>query len=71
MIRAADNQIVDPSELADKVESGTVLEMSIVLRKMTVYREECPRCHYMNPNIITGGSWVEWQVLLISAHIGD
>jgi hypothetical protein len=71
VIRAADNQIIDPSELANKVESGTVLEMSIVLRKLTVYQEVCPRCHYINSDITTGGGWVEWQVLLISAHIDD
>jgi hypothetical protein len=66
---AADRQIIDPSELAHKVESGMVLEMSIVLWRTTAFQGTCPRCGHMNARTAAYRGWVEWQVLP-DIHLG-
>jgi hypothetical protein len=71
MIRAEDCQIISPGEFASSVESGMVLEMSIVLRKRATFEdneEMCPRCDYVNLNVTSNSGWIEWQVLKISAN---
>jgi hypothetical protein len=40
VIRADDNQIIDPSELASTVEPGMVLEISIFLRRSTAFWDD-------------------------------
>ena len=63
IIRADDSQVVGPSELAGVVESGTVLEMSIVLRQSAAHQKQCPRCGYGNLTVAMDNVWIEWQVL--------
>lgn len=62
VIRSQDNQTVSRSKLANMVDSGMILEMSIVKREVTVLRkdkEECPRCGRINSGI-ANYDWVEW-----------
>lgn len=65
MVRAEDNQIIGPSELADTVESGIKLEMGILMRQGTAFRDtkdKCPRCGHMNQNATIDHDWIEWRV---------
>jgi len=71
MIRAENCQIISPSEFASSVESGMVLEMSIVLRKRATLEdneEMCPRCNHVNLNVTSNSGWIEWQVLKVSTN---
>jgi hypothetical protein len=63
MIRAKDNQTVDPSEFAKAVEPEMTLEMSIVLRQKTrlqVNMGKCPQCRHVNPTANATHGWIEW-----------
>jgi len=62
VMRAADSQPIDPSEFVGQVESGMVLEMSIVLRQRTAYQKKCPRCGYINMDVAVKNGWIEWPV---------
>jgi len=67
VIRAEDNQIVDPGELASTAEPGLKLEMSIVLRQGTTFqdaKEKCPRCLHMNLDATVDHGWIQWKVPL-------
>lgn len=54
------------------MQSGTSLEMSILLRQKEAHQDDrrrpdigkCPRCHYMNSNYADANGWVEWKVVL-------
>lgn len=63
MIHSEDSRTIGHSEFASSVESGMVIEMSIVLRKRTSFEEKeekCPRCGYINFNIPGYSGWIEW-----------
>ena len=62
MMRAEDNQIIGPSELANTVESGKKLEMGILMRRGTAPKDKCPRCGHMNLNATIDHGWIEWRV---------
>lgn len=63
IIRTTDNYIMDPSELANEVESEMIFEMSIVIWQRRAYQKKCPRCGHINMNAVTTESgWIEWQV---------
>jgi hypothetical protein len=65
MIRAADSQTIDPSEFASTVAPEMKFEMSIILRKTTVFQnnqKKCPRCHYGNHHVPAASGWIEWKV---------
>lgn len=62
LIRSDDYQIVDYHNLADAVQPGMTLEMSIILREgHNLNPKICPRCGHMNAMLVTK-TWVEWQV---------
>lgn len=62
VIRAEDSQAINCLGFA--VESGMVLEMSIVMRRTTSQEniEKCPRCGHLNSNATADNSWIAWQV---------
>ncbi|KIM81318.1 hypothetical protein PILCRDRAFT_507981 [Piloderma croceum F 1598] len=67
MIRAADNQTIDPSEFASTIAPEMKFEMSIILRKMTAFqknRGKCPQCHFVNSHVPAAHGWIEWKVLI-------
>lgn len=69
VIRADNNQVIGWSELPNTVESGMILEMSIILRQETAFqntKEKCPRCGHVNLNVTANRGWIEWKVLFIS-----
>jgi hypothetical protein len=67
VIRAEDNRIVGPSELASAVEPGMKLEMSILLWKATAFLDKgkCPRCRHINLDVTVDHGWIQWKVPLI------
>jgi hypothetical protein len=65
VLRAEDSHMINRSEFAKTVEPGMVLEMSIVMRQATAFKdskEKCPRCHHINVNATVAGGWIEWKV---------
>jgi hypothetical protein len=65
VIRAEDSQTIVPAEFSSKVESGMVLEISIVLQQRAAFPgggKKCPRCSYKNSNVARSGGWIEWKV---------
>jgi hypothetical protein len=62
LIRAEDNGIIEPSELTGMVQSGVVLEMSIVLWRLWDKKKKCPRCGHIDKTIVVSDGWVEWKV---------
>jgi hypothetical protein len=54
-----DGQTINPSELASNAQPGAVLEMSIILRTTTALQEQCPRCGYLNSDVVANSGWVE------------
>jgi hypothetical protein len=74
VVRAKDNKKISPSELAMEVQSGMVLEMSIILRQRATFlasRRMCPRCRCINFNVTTTNSWIGWKVFLRSACVDN
>jgi hypothetical protein len=63
VIRAEDNQIIGPSELASMLELGVKLEMGIVMRQRTADEKKCPRCGHINLQVTADSGWIEWQVI--------
>jgi len=63
LICAEDSQTIGPSEFASSVESGMVLEMSIVLRETGFKdsKEKCPRCGHINLVNTANYGWIECQ----------
>lgn len=63
MIRAEDSQVINRSEFASTVESGMVLEMSIVVQQDIAFEDnkKCPRCGHVSLNL-AGNGWIEWKV---------
>jgi hypothetical protein len=60
-LRNEDSQIIDRSKIAIAVESGTILEMCIIMRQMAqTKKEKCPRCGYINLGITPDNGWIEW-----------
>jgi hypothetical protein len=67
VIRAQDSHTIGPSEFADMVEPGMVLEMSTILRQKIAFQDNkatCPRCGHVNLNASANSGWIEWKVLL-------
>ncbi|KIM85575.1 hypothetical protein PILCRDRAFT_338021 [Piloderma croceum F 1598] len=64
LIQADNSQVIIPSECASQVESGMVLEMSIVLRDDVLFvldhdKNKCPRCGHINSGATTRSGWIE------------
>jgi hypothetical protein len=61
-----DGQIINPSQIESMAAPGTVLEMSIIVRKHHVsfrdHKEKCPRCQHINLNATLTSGWIEWKV---------
>lgn len=68
MIRAEDSKIVHPSELWSTVDSGTKLEMSIVIWQGTANPKKCPMCGHINSQLAVNIAWIEWQVPPVYLH---
>lgn len=65
-MRAEDKRVIGRSELASRIESGMILEMSVIL--LQTVKGKCPRCYHIN--VISGNStWINWWVSLISLLI--
>jgi hypothetical protein len=67
MVRAADNQTIDPSEFASTIAPEMKFEMSIILRKMTALqknRGKCPQCHLVNSHVPAAHGWIKWKVFI-------
>ena len=65
MISAEDSQSISRLEFANKVKTGMVLELSIVLRQKGALqdnKEKCPRCQKINLNCAKTNGWIEWNV---------
>lgn len=67
VISPADNRRIEPTQLAQRVKAGMVLEMSIVVHQMSAFQDSkvrCPRCGHINLGAIASDSngWIEWQV---------
>lgn len=60
VIRTEDSKAINPLEFSGMVESGMVVEMSIVLRQRNIARNICPRCGHSNRNVTSQWSWMEW-----------
>lgn len=64
LMRSDDYQTVDLHNLAEAVQPGMVLEMSIILREKHMvghHPRRCPRCDHIN-NAPLAEKWVEWCV---------
>lgn len=62
-MRSDDYQPVHSDNLADAVQSGVALEMSIILREVyDLWRHPatCPRCGYVNHDPLYAHGWIEW-----------
>lgn len=65
-MRAEDSQVIDRSQFGSKVDSGMILEISIILRQTVTLHDnkgKCPRCGHINVNVIKNDGWIKWQVL--------
>lgn len=64
VVREEDSQIVRPSEFGSVIQPGTVLEISIFLRKNSPFQEvetKCLRCSHIN---VGARGWIHWKVFL-------
>jgi hypothetical protein len=67
VMHTENSQAINRSELGTVVESGMILEMSIILRQRKAFldnKEKCPRCGRLNLNVTANQGWIEWQVPL-------
>jgi hypothetical protein len=68
-----DNKFINPLEFPDSVASGMTIEMSIILRKVSLYgAKKCPRCGHMdNTSVAVDDGWIEWGVPSIFVTIDN
>ena len=60
VIRAKDNEAIEPSEFTKTVQPGMKFEMSIVMRRTMAVATRCPRCYYMNSQLAENRGWIQW-----------
>jgi hypothetical protein len=71
VIHAKGSLIIKPLDFASAVESGMVLEMSIVSQGRTAFedsREKFPRCDWASTRIVVGSSGKYFSIL---SHADD
>lgn len=64
VIREEDSQIVCPSELGSIIQPGTILEISIFLRKDIPVQEDKTKCLRYGHINIGAQDWINWKVYL-------
>jgi hypothetical protein len=68
--RTRDNKFIERSEFPNSVESGMMVEMSIVLKEEAFadHKGECPRCCHINVSVAANSDWINWEVPSISVN---
>lgn len=56
--------IISAKEWDTMVKIGTVLHMSIILRRIKPMNDSkgCPRCHHENMGVVPSEGWIDWCV---------